>query len=82
MHKSAKKSLKDLPKSIKTKIIEFLIQLKSNPFPTSDIRKLRNLNNTFRAKFGDYRVVYSIDFDKRLIRVIKIEHRKKVYKRL
>ncbi len=40
-------------------------------------------NNTFhRIRAGDYRIVYEIHEDRLVILVVKIGHRKDVYKRL
>ena len=40
-------------------------------------------NNTFhRVRAGDYRIVYQIHEDRLVILVVKVGHRKDVYKRL
>jgi len=78
---SALKSLKRLPKQevikIKSKIDDFAEQL-----PNPNITKLKGNNSFHRVRSGSYRIVYEINNDKLVILVVKVGHRKDVYKRL
>ena len=52
--------------------------LKDNPRPAG-CRKLRDIPG-WRIRAGRYRVVYEIDDSKKTITVLKVAHRKDVYK--
>lgn len=76
---NAKKELARLPSSIAEKIIEQIRLLADNPRPNG-CKKLVGAEHTYRIRINDYRVVYSL-FDQRLvIEVIKIGHRKNIYR--
>ena len=78
---SALKSLKRLPKQelikIKGKIDNLAEQL-----PNPNITKLKGNNSFHRVRSGSYRIVYEINNNKLVILVVKVGHRKDVYKRL
>ncbi len=78
---SASKELKKLPKSRIAKVITAVEGLAENPFPSGS-RKIVGAEHTYRMRIGDYRIVYSVEFDKLVIIVIKVGHRKDVYKNL
>ena len=79
--KSASKELKELSGEVREKILESLETLRVNPF--SDLikfKKIKAKENLYRIRVGDYRVVYSIERNDLIIIVIKIGHRKDVYR--
>jgi len=45
-----------------------------------DVEKLEGINNIFRIRIGDYRVIFYVDKEERTIYVVLVEHRKHVYK--
>ncbi|MBU0506452.1 MAG: type II toxin-antitoxin system RelE/ParE family toxin [bacterium] len=80
--KSAHKEFKGLSKNIQKKIIENLDTLAVNPF--SDllrIKKLRGAKDLYRFRVGDYRVVYEVNNSVMTVLVIKIGHRKEIYRK-
>lgn len=76
---SAVKELSSIPKQYAKKIIESIDELQYSPRPP-DCRKLRLFNNIYRIKISNYRVIYSIQDNILLIEIIKIGHRKEVYR--
>jgi mRNA interferase RelE/StbE len=56
-------------------------KLKKNPQGIG-VKKLVGMENLYRLRVGDYRVVYTLDDTILLILVVKIAHRKDVYKNL
>lgn len=42
--------------------------------------KLKGDDKLFRIRIGDYRIVYEIDDSAKLVRVIRVRHRKDVYR--
>ena len=75
---TAVKELKKIPKQDVSKIIEKIRSLSSNPRPPG-CEKLSS-DEKYRLRQGRYRIVYSIADDKLVVLVIKIGHRKNVYK--
>lgn len=79
LRKSAEKELLALPKVQAIKVRDAIIALTENPRP-SGCKKLQGSDSDFRIRIGDYRVVYSISDKVLTIWVIKIAHRKDVYR--
>ena len=53
--------------------------LAANPRPVGCV-KLAGRDD-YRIRVGDYRVVYAVDDDERLVLVARIAHRREVYRR-
>jgi mRNA interferase RelE/StbE len=80
---SAVKELKRLPKIIQVKILSSMKLLAVDPFsPLLPIRKMegRSNDNRFRFRMGRYRVVYEVQRDRVVIFVVRVGHRKDVYR--
>ncbi len=67
-----------LPQAIKWRIIRAVRRLAKNPFPKG-VRKLAG-SDYYRLRVGDYRVIYEVHRDKLFILVIRIGHRKDIYR--
>lgn len=76
---SAVKELKKLDKPIISRIVKTVESLSINPHPAGS-RKLRAAEYTYRIRIGQYRVIYSIHIDILIIEIIRVGHRKNVYK--
>lgn len=76
--KSASKQLKKLPKEQQIRIQAKIDELADNPRPDGVV-KLTNSEN-YRIRVGSYRIVYDILDDILLISVVKVSHRKDVYR--
>ena len=76
---SAKKELKKLPQRIIKNIILNIEKLPLIPRPIGS-NKLMGTKHTYRQRVGDYRVIYSIEKDQLIIEIIRIGHRKDIYK--
>ena len=77
-----KKVIKDLKKIDKTwqqKIIQ-TIETTLTTQPYSGKKLVGNLSDYFRLRVGDYRIIYEIIDDVVTVEVIKIKHRKDIYK--
>ncbi len=74
----AEKEFLKLPESVRVKIRNLIILLENNPRPFG-YKKLRE-TEYYRLRSGDYRLVYSIDDNDKIIKVLSIAHRKDVYK--
>ena len=79
--KSAAKALKKIPKPDLKRIGMAIDDLSENP-PDPDTTKMRGNNPFHKIRVGNYRIVYEIYDDKLLILIIKIGHRKDIYRNL
>jgi mRNA interferase RelE/StbE len=79
--KSAFKEYQALPQKIRDKIDEVLEMLSINPLAEIlKFKKIRGKENCYRIRIGDYRVIYSPQDETLVVRVIKIGHRRDVYR--
>jgi mRNA interferase RelE/StbE len=77
--RSAEKELDALPKKILTKIAEQLDELEENPRPIGYIQ-LKGSDKLFRVRVGDYRIIYAIDDDAKIVDIRAIANRKDAYR--
>ena len=79
--KSATKEFYALPVRIQEKILEAINLLSLSPFSELlQIKRLRGQDSLYRIRVGDYRVVYEVRADILTVIVIKIGHRREVYR--
>jgi mRNA interferase RelE/StbE len=81
LKKSPEKFIRQLSRKIQFQLIDALEGLSKDPRPAG-VKKLAGMDNLYRIRCGDYRVVYTIQDKKLLILVVRIAHRKEVYKNL
>jgi len=75
------KSLKRLPQKDLRRIKKRIDDLVENlPDPTTT--KMKGNTSFHKIRSGDYRIIYEIHDDRLVILVVKIGHRKDIYKRL
>ena len=79
--KSAAKELRNIPKSAQKRIAKKIDALNENPSDPTQT-KMKGNNPFHRMRVGNYRIVYEIQDDILRILIIKIGHRKDVYKHL
>ena len=76
---TAEKSLNSIPKKDLLKIIEAIKKLAIDPFPFGS-RKLSGEDKIYRIRQGNYRIIYEVEGKLLLILILKIGHRKDIYK--
>ncbi len=77
--RSAAKELADLPDKDRTRLIARIQSLADDPRP-SGAEKLSG-QERYRLRQGDYRILYEIHDHVLLIIVVKIGHRREVYRK-
>jgi mRNA interferase RelE/StbE len=79
IRKQALKELENLPGKDSTKISIAIDALAENPRPPG-CKKLKGEYDYFwRIRVGDYRILYKVDDDIKIIEVAKIGNRKNIY---
>lgn len=77
---SAKKELKKLDKQIIIKILQAVEKLANNPHPSGS-KKLMGSESIYRIRVGNYRIIYNIQSSVVSIEIIKVGHRRDVYRK-
>jgi len=76
---SARKELRKIPKATIARIVALVGDLAENPVPPG-VKKLAGTSHTYRIRTGNYRVVYNIDNHVLVVEIVRVGHRKEVYK--
>ena len=58
-------------------IVERIQKLADNPRPNDNVKLA--VNEAYRIRIGDYRVIYSMDDRDKSVTVLKIGHRREIY---
>jgi len=68
-----------LDRQMRRRITEKVTVLCDDPFPSGS-KKLKGQADHFRIRVGDYRVVYRVDGKRVVIVIVRIGHRREVYR--
>jgi mRNA interferase RelE/StbE len=79
--KGTKKDLQAINKGDVAKIFAAVDLLRTNPRPAK-MKRLVASENQFRVRVGDYRIIYQVEDSRLVILVIRIAHRRDVYRNL
>jgi mRNA interferase RelE/StbE len=76
----SRRALTRLPEKVATAVVEFLYgSLAASPHRVGKPLKL-GLEGLHSARRGDYRVIYQIDDQRRLVTIVAVEHRSDIYR--
>jgi mRNA interferase RelE/StbE len=75
---SARRELDSLDDSVFKRIDRKILALADNPRPPG-CKKLRGYKDQWRVRVGDWRVVYLIDDEAKLLTITRVAHRREVY---
>jgi mRNA interferase RelE/StbE len=76
---TAERQLRKLQPADRNRLIVVIQKLADNPRPKG-CRKLRGYDDVYRVREGAFRIIYSIEDDCLLVLLLKIGHRKDVYR--
>ena len=76
--RSALRELRQLPREDLRRIVKRIERLRSEPRPSGS-QKLAG-TDLYRIRQGDYRVLYALDAQNRLVAIIKVGPRREVYR--
>lgn len=79
IERRAEKDLRKLPRDIARLVINKIKTLATEPRMIGS-HKLRDSDNAYRIRIGDYRILYEINDKKKIVRIYRIRHRKDVYR--
>ena len=75
---SVSKDLKDIQKQDVQRIIERINLLRDDPYPTGSVKI--SGKEYYRIRQGNYRIIYEVQDTQLVVIVIKIGHRREVYR--
>ena len=78
---SAHRELSGLPRRDQKRVDARILSLADEPRPTG-VRALAGQDSLYRLRIGNYRIIYKILDEDLMILVVKIGHRKDVYRGL
>jgi mRNA interferase RelE/StbE len=76
---AAQRELSKLPKKAQKRIDERIQALAENPRPPGS-KKLEGEDDFHRIRVGDYRIVYQVKDKVQLVLLVRIGHRREVYR--
>jgi len=76
---AAAREHRKLSPEIRRRINQSLLNLESNPRPAGT-SKLSGSQDRWRIRVGDYRIIYSIDDEAQRVTILRIAHRREVYR--
>ena len=76
---SAERRLRKLPRQDQKRVSRAMLDLADDPFPRGT-RKLSGYDDVYRLRVGRYRILYSVSGARLIVLVLKIGHRKNIYR--
>lgn len=77
--RSVEKELRSIDRKWIPKILTAIEALADTPQPHG-CKKLVGSEHTYRIRVGDYRIIYDLQGDKLVILIVRIRHRRDVYR--
>ena len=77
--RTAEKQLGRLPRADQERVARAMLALADDPFPRG-ARKLTGYDDVFRVRAGRYRILYSVAEPALIVIVLKVGHRREVYR--
>lgn len=79
VERSAEKDLKRLSPEVRQRAVTAMLALAKNPRPPGS-HKLAGADHDWRIRVGDYRIIYEIADEIRIVRINRVRHRSDVYR--
>ena len=77
--RSAERDLRRLSSAVFERVNEKILALRDDPRPPG-VRKLAGALEGWRVRAGDYRILYQIDDEARTVIIVRVRHRREVYR--
>lgn len=78
--RTAERQLRKLPRADQERVARTWLALADDPFPRG-CRKLTGYDDVYRVRVGRYRILYSADGGELVVIILKIGHRREVYRK-
>jgi mRNA interferase RelE/StbE len=77
--RTAVRDLTAVPKTMLKRLDACILGLADDPLPPG-VKKLKNGNGLYRVRVSDYRIIYRIEQEILTVLVVRIGHRREVYR--
>lgn len=77
--RAAEQDLRALPQAIFQRVNAKILALRDDPRPAG-VRKLSGSVQGWRIRAGSYRIVYQIDDDAQTVTIVRVKHRREIYR--
>jgi mRNA interferase RelE/StbE len=77
--RAARRDLEGLERPLVNRIFSVIESLAQNPRPAK-CRKLSGVHNRWRIRVGDYRVIYQILDEDKVVDIVAVRHRREAYR--
>ena len=74
------KEMTSLPHQMRKRVIQAIRKLSKDPRPHGARKLSGEMRGAWRIRVGDYRVLYDIDDDQRLVIILAVLHRREAYR--
>ncbi|MGA2627217.1 MAG: type II toxin-antitoxin system RelE/ParE family toxin [Candidatus Bathyarchaeia archaeon] len=78
IHKKALKEIDGLPIDNKKRILSSLRDMAKDPF-SGDVKPIKGVRSLLRRRVGDYRISFTVNFEKSEVVVLKVGRRESFY---
>ena len=76
---AARRDLAKLPQDVLRRVDAHILALAENPYPPG-AKRLQGDEGFFRIRVGDYRVIYMVERGRLVILIVRVRHRREVYR--
>lgn len=78
--RAARRDLENLPRNVLKRVDARILALAADPRPRG-AKKLAGPEGFLRLRVGDYRIIYQVEEDRLVVLVVRIGHRREIYRR-
>lgn len=79
--RAAERQFRNLTANVQARLQPRIDALADDPRPRG-VERLAGSESLYRIRVGDYRVIYAIDEEKLIVLVVRLGHRRDIYRRL
>ena len=78
IHRKALKEIDRFPTEDKQRILNAIRQIATEPF-SGDVKPIRGVKGLLRRRVGEYRIAFTVNFEKNEVVVLRVGRREKFY---
>lgn len=78
VHKKAFKEIESFPSKDRERILSAIKEMANEPFG-GDVKPIKSVRGVLRRRVGDYRIAFTIDFEKSEVVILRVSRREKFY---
>ena len=78
---TATRDLGQLPRPISRRVTRAIDPLADDPRPPGCEKLRAGAGDEYRIRVGDYRILYKVDDDAHVVLIVRVRHRREVYRR-